>query len=100
MASGMSHQNEAVNSGFWPLYRFDPRREDRHPFKLDSRKPSIPFEEFADKEARFAMLKRTNPERAKMLLEKAQAVIDARWSYYEQTAGIERDFLEEEEASV
>jgi pyruvate-ferredoxin/flavodoxin oxidoreductase len=100
MEKGMSHQTEAVSSGFWPLFRFDPRKEDRHPFRLDSRKPSIAFEEFADKEARFAMLKRTDPERAKMLLEDAQAMIDARWSYYEQTSDIERDFLEDEEASV
>jgi pyruvate-ferredoxin/flavodoxin oxidoreductase len=100
MEMGMSHQTDAVNSGFWPLFRFDPRREDRRPFRLDSRKPSITFEEFADKEARFAMLKRTDPERAKKLHEDAQATIDARWSYYEQTADIERDFLEEEEAGV
>jgi len=100
METGMSHQTEAVQSGFWPLFRFDPRREDRHPFRLDSRKPSITFEEFADKEARFAMLKRTDPERAKRLFEDAQSSIDARWSYYEQTSDIERDFLEEEEAGV
>ena len=100
MATGMTHQTEAVNSGFWPLFRFDPRKTDRRPFKLDSRKPTIPFEEFADKEARFAMLKRTNPDRAKMLFDLAQEQIEDRWSYYEQLSGIERNFTEEEEAGV
>ncbi|GBD84216.1 pyruvate-flavodoxin oxidoreductase [bacterium BMS3Abin02] len=99
MGTGMSHQTEAVKSGFWPLFRFDPRKEDHRPFKLDSRKPTLPFEVFADKEARFAMLKRTNPDRAKMLFGMAQEQIDERWSYYEQLSGIERK-LPEEEADV
>lgn len=100
MAGGMSHQSEAVNSGFWPLFRFDPRKADHRPFKLDSKKPSIPFEEFADKEARFAMLRRTNPDRAKLLFGMAQEQIEDRWSYYEQLSGIERNFPEDEEAGV
>jgi len=100
MATGMSHQTEAVNSGFWPLFRFDPRKADHRPFKLDSKTPTLPFEEFADKEARFAMLKRTDPDRAKMLFGMAQEQINDRWSYYEQLAGIERNFTEGEEAEV
>ena len=68
-------------------------------FRSDSRKPTLPFEVFADKEARFAMLKRTNPDRAKMLFGMAQEQIDERWSYYEQLSGIERK-LPEEEADV
>ncbi len=91
MEKGMSHQKEAVDSGYWPLYRFDPRLEDHHPFHLDSKKPSIPFKEFAWQEARFAMLARSQPEEAERLFRLAQEDIDERWSLYEQLADIERN---------
>ncbi len=91
MEKGMSHQKEAVDSGYWPLYRFDPRLEDHHPFHLDSKKPSIPFKEFAWQEARFAMLARSQPEEAERLFRMAQDDIDDRWSLYEQLADIERN---------
>jgi pyruvate-ferredoxin/flavodoxin oxidoreductase len=100
MATGMTHQTEAVQSGYWPLFRFDPTKADHHPFRLDSRAPTIPFEEFANKEARFAMLKRTDPETAKWLFQLAQQDIDDRWAYYEQLAGIERMIPEGVEATL
>jgi len=95
----MTHQKDVVGSGLWPLYHFDPRLayDGGKPFRLDSRKPKIPFEEFAKKEARFAMLVRSNPERAKMLFGLAQQDIDDQWSYYEQLAGIEREIVDEME---
>ncbi|MCA9194300.1 MAG: pyruvate:ferredoxin (flavodoxin) oxidoreductase [Planctomycetales bacterium] len=94
MTTGMSHQKDLVKSGFWPLYRYDPREahDGGHPFHLDSRKPSIPFKEVAAKEARFAMLMRSNPERAKRLLDLAQRDINETWHYYEQLAGVEREY--------
>ena len=93
MSTSMSHQKDVVRSGFWPLYRFDPRlaRDGGRPFQLDSRKPTIPFREFAAKEARFAMLLRSSPERADHLFKLAQQDIDDLWHYYEQLAGVERD---------
>jgi pyruvate-ferredoxin/flavodoxin oxidoreductase len=92
MSTSMSHQKEASASGYWPLYRFDPRlaHNGSHPFHLDSHKPKIPFKDFAMKEARFAMLTRSDPERAEHLLTLAQRDIDERWHFYEQMAGIER----------
>jgi pyruvate-ferredoxin/flavodoxin oxidoreductase len=92
MSTSMSHQKEAVNSGYWPLWRYDPALVDtgEHAFRLDSKAPKIPLKEFASKEARFAMLERVDPERAGMLLAKAQEDVDARWRLYEQLAGIER----------
>jgi pyruvate-ferredoxin/flavodoxin oxidoreductase len=94
MAGSMSHQRELVRSGFWPLYRYDPRdaHDGRHPFHLDSHKPSIRFKEVAMKEARFAMLARAQPEHAEQLLARAQQDIDDTWRYYEQLAGVEREF--------
>ncbi|MDH3261249.1 MAG: pyruvate:ferredoxin (flavodoxin) oxidoreductase [Acidimicrobiia bacterium] len=91
MEKGMSHQKEAVDSGYWPLFRYDPRLEDHHPFHLDSKKPSIRFKEFAWQEARFAMLARSQPEEAERLFRLAQDDIDERWSLYEQLADIERN---------
>ncbi len=91
MADSMSHQKLAVNSGHWPLYRYKPTEAtDAAPFQLDSKAPSIPFADFARKEARFSMLFRTDPARAKELLASSEADIAERWKYYEQLAGIQR----------
>ncbi len=91
MAKSMSHQKDAVRSGYWPLYRYHPSEVDGgKPFKLDSAKPSIPIADFVANETRFAVLQRTNPERAAELATLAQADADGRWRYYEQLAGIER----------
>jgi pyruvate-ferredoxin/flavodoxin oxidoreductase len=92
MSTAMTHQKEAVASGYWPLYRFDPRLggQGKHPFHLDSHKPTLPLRSFALKEARYAMLARANPEHAEQLLTLAQHDVDSRWRFYEQMAGIER----------
>jgi pyruvate-ferredoxin/flavodoxin oxidoreductase len=101
MSTQMSHQKDAAASGYWPLYRFDPAREvvGDPALYLDSRKPTIPFREFASKEARFAMLGRVNPERAEALMEGAQKDIDDRWHFYEQMVTIHRtaEYAEVEE---
>ena len=91
MSKSMSHQKDAVKSGYWPLYRFHPSEiEGGRPFKLDSATPSIPIADFVATETRFAVLERTHPERAAELAGLAQADADERWHYYEQLAGIER----------
>jgi pyruvate-ferredoxin/flavodoxin oxidoreductase len=92
MATSMTHQLEAVRSGYWPLYRYDPRHAATgdHPLQLDSKKPTIPVREFASKEARFAMLARSRPQDSERLLGLAQDDVDERWHLYEQLAGVER----------
>ena len=91
MSKSMSHQKDAVKSGYWPLYRFHPSEvEGGHPFKLDSSQPTIPIADFVATETRFAVLQRTQPERAAELAALAQDDADERWRYYEQLAGIER----------
>ena len=51
-----------VKSGYWPLYRFQPSREDgAHPFRLDASAPTIPVKAFIGTETRFAVLERTHP---------------------------------------
>lgn len=94
MSQSMTHQRDLVRSGFWPLYRYDPRNahDGEHAFHLDSRKSSKPFKEVAMKEARFAMLARSKPEHASRLMELAQKDIDDTWHYYQQLANVERDY--------
>ncbi|QDU88949.1 Pyruvate-flavodoxin oxidoreductase [Pirellulimonas nuda] len=92
MRTGMSHQKDAVKSGFWPLYRYDPRhaRRGEHPLKVDSHRPTVKFRDFAMKEARFGLLAHAFPERVDHLFDLAQNDIDDQWRYYEQLGVIER----------
>ena len=101
MTTGMSHQRDAVKSGYLTLYHYDPRLGmggGDHPLKLDSRKPTIPLEQFTMKEGRFAMLAQADPARAKQLSKKAQTDADARWTLYEQIAGVHRTVTEQGDA--
>jgi pyruvate-ferredoxin/flavodoxin oxidoreductase len=101
MSTQMSHQKEASDSGYWPLFRYDPNREAAGDpgLRLDSRKPTISFKEFAAKEARFAMLARANPDHAETLMKRAQQDIDDRWHLYEQMVTVHRtaEYAEVEE---
>ena len=101
MSTQMQHQKAAADSGYWPLYRFDPGHTatDHLPFQLDSKKPKIAYTEFANKEARFAMLARSKPEEAKRLFALAQQEIDERYKYYSQLSGVERVLPDDEPQS-
>jgi pyruvate-ferredoxin/flavodoxin oxidoreductase len=90
LADGLDHQTAIVDSGAWPLYRFDPRRAamGENPLKLDSKPPKIAFEQFANTETRFRMLQKTNPERAKKLMIDAQRAVTARFDVYKQLASL------------
>ncbi|MDH5286728.1 MAG: pyruvate:ferredoxin (flavodoxin) oxidoreductase [Betaproteobacteria bacterium] len=93
MTTGMTHQRDAVKSGYLTLYHYDPRLGmggADQPLKLDSRKPTIPLEQFTMKEGRYAMLAQADPQRARDLGRAAQADADARWQLYEQIAGVHR----------
>jgi len=85
MAKGLDEQKNAVNSGQWPLFRYNPAlaAEGQNPFKLDSKAPSIRFEDYAYNETRFKMLTKSKPERAKMLLNFAQSELETRWKIYQ-----------------
>ena len=91
MSNGNAQQKLAVASGFWPLYRFDPRLAEagKNPLQLDSKEPSIPFEEYAYSETRYKMLTKTNPDTAGRLLELASADARSRWHKYQQMAAID-----------
>ena len=97
MKTGMSHQKEAVDSGYWPLYRYLPAGEGVatgemvHPLHLDSRKPVIPLRQFEDKETRFTALRRRDPAEADELLAEAQHDVEERWHVYEQMTRVEHE---------
>jgi pyruvate-ferredoxin/flavodoxin oxidoreductase len=80
-----------VASGHWPLFRYDPRRAEaaQNPLQLDSKKPSIPYREFAETEMRFGILGRLDPAAADAMLEKAQKDVDERYHHYEQLAALD-----------
>jgi len=88
LSSGMEQQKLAVNTGAWPLYRYDPARVEigENPLKLDSRKPKEPLYVYTDNEARFRMLKMKDPDRAKELGKLAQTFVDERFELYERLA--------------
>ena len=98
MATSMTHQKDAVRSGYWPLYRFEPSAaDDTHPFRLDCKAPTIPVADFVAGEARFAILARTHPDVARELVALEQADVDERWRYYEQLAAMSRTVPHAEE---
>ena len=90
MSAGMEIQKKAVDSGHFPLLRYDPRRlaEGKNPLVLDSRRPTIPYQDFAYVQNRFKMLTKSKPEAARELLRLAQRDAVARWSLYEQMAAM------------
>jgi len=91
MSQSMTQQKLAVQSGHWPLYRFRPSADsDAQPFQLDSADPSVPYADFARSEARFSMLARANPDRARELVALAQQDVDNRWQYYRQLSELHR----------
>jgi len=91
MTEGMNYQKLAVESGAWPLFRYDPRRkvEGRNPLQLDSKAPSAPLEDYMYGQNRFRMLKRSNPERADALLEDAKKNVAERFKMYQQWAELD-----------
>ena len=74
MADGLAHQKNAVETGSWPLFRFNPLNETagKAPLTLDSKAPSKPLSEFMSSETRFQVVNKMNPARYEELLEKAQ----------------------------
>lgn len=87
MKYGLDQQKKAVDSGYWPLFRYNPLlvQEGKNPFQLDSRAPKIQFKDYAYNEMRYLMLSKSNPKAAKALMELAQEEVNNRWKLYEKT---------------
>jgi pyruvate-ferredoxin/flavodoxin oxidoreductase len=90
MVHGLDQQKLAVNSGHWPLFRYNPllASEGKNPFVLDSRAPSVPLEQYIYNETRYTMLVNSNPDEAKKLLGAAQENVNDRWKLYQHMASM------------
>ena len=88
LVHGLDQQKLAVQSGHWPLLRYNPELagQGKNPFQLDSRAPSIALEKYIYNETRYTMLVHSNPEVARKLLAEAQEDVAQRWKLYERMA--------------
>jgi pyruvate-ferredoxin/flavodoxin oxidoreductase len=92
MAKGMNQQRLAVESGYWPLYRYNPQlaSEGKNPFQLDSKEPTIALKDYIYTEGRYRILQQSDPAAAKHLLGQAEQVVADRWREYKQMAEASR----------
>ena len=90
LVHGLEQQKLAVQSGYWPLMRYNPslRETGKNPFQLDSKAPSIRLKEYTYREARYTMLARSNPDLAAKLLVEAQDDVERQWRVYSARAGM------------
>jgi pyruvate-ferredoxin/flavodoxin oxidoreductase len=91
MTTGTDLQKDAVDCGFWPLYRYNPELigAGKNPLQLDSKAPQTNIEEFMYKQNRFRALRQSDPDRANMLLEAIREDVRTRWKFYEQMANLD-----------
>jgi pyruvate-ferredoxin/flavodoxin oxidoreductase len=85
LSFGVDQQKAAVNSGYWPLFRYNPElvAQGKNPFILDSKAPSIALKDYVYNETRYTMLAKSNPEEAQKLLKLAEEDVSSRWKLYE-----------------
>ncbi len=88
LVHGLDQQKLAVQSGYWPLFRYNPDlvAQGKNPLQLDSRAPAIPLEKYIYNETRYTMLTHSAPEAAAHLLKEAQEDVLKRWKLYEHWA--------------
>ena len=88
LAEGVEHQRMAVESGYWPLYRYDPRRtaDGLPPLQLDSGAARSDVGDYMETEARFRVIEQQSPERFAKLVDAARHEQAVRRALYEQLA--------------
>jgi len=91
MTKGLENQKEAVTSGHFPLYRYNPEltAQGKNPLQLDSKTPTMSFSEHALKENRFRILTKSKPENSKALMAKADKLVAARFDLLQKLADME-----------
>ena len=97
---GLQQQKLAVQSGYWPLFRYNPElaAQGKNPLQMDSRPPSIPLEKYVYNETRYTMLTHSSPEAAAQLLKEAQEDVHKRWKLYEHWAAMSANGAKSPEA--
>jgi len=88
LVKGVEQQKLAVDSGHWPLFRYDPRRTalGEAPLQMDSAAPKIELGQYVRNENRYRMVEQANPEHFKALLAEAQEDVNNRFAIYENLA--------------
>ncbi|HEY5523096.1 MAG TPA: thiamine pyrophosphate-dependent enzyme [Desulfuromonadaceae bacterium] len=90
MTTAVDEQKKVVSSGYWPLYRYNPAlaAEGKNPLQLDSKAPTTTFEDFANGENRYKVLKKINPEASARLMKKASDWTASRFEYYQKLSAL------------
>ena len=90
MSRSQEEERKAVECGYWPLYRFDPRKIEtgENPFSLDSKAPTAPLRDFLAGESRFTSLNKTDPELAERLQREAETESKKRLERYEKLVAL------------
>ena len=90
MAKSLEQSKLAVQSGHWPMYRYDPRlaEQGQNPLVIESKEPSIPVSQYAYNETRYKMLTQMDEGRAEELMREAQQDAKSRWTLYQQMAAM------------
>ncbi len=83
LKDGAIHQEIAIETGYWPLFRFNPSKPKGKKFRLDSKSPSRPLTDFLYKETRFTRVVKENPELGEELHKRAQEEVDSNWERLE-----------------
>jgi pyruvate-ferredoxin/flavodoxin oxidoreductase len=88
MTRGMQQQKLAVESGYWPLYRYNPllKEQGKNPFTLDSGAPKVAFKDYAMNETRYRVLSQAHPAESEAFMKEAQAQVTAHWKRVEALA--------------
>ncbi len=93
LSKSLEQAKLAVQSGHWPMYRYDPRlvEEGKNPLTIESKEPSIPLSQYAYNETRYKMLTQMDEGRAEELMKEAQHDVKSRWTLYQQMASMRYD---------
>jgi len=93
LTNGYEHQKQAVASGYWPLCRFNPelKQQGKNPLQLDSKAPTVDFEQYAYSENRYRALKQSQPQLAPQLMELAKKDVAQRLNFLQSLANLPSD---------
>jgi len=91
MRKGLDQQKLAVQSGIWPVYRYNPAliEKGQNPLTIDSKDPTVPVDQYAYNETRYRMLLQSDEARAEALMKQARSDVAKRWELLKQMAEIE-----------
>jgi pyruvate-ferredoxin/flavodoxin oxidoreductase len=100
LVHGLEQQKAAVQSGYWPLFRYNPENlsAGKNPLQLDSKAPAMPLKDYIYNETRYTMLAHKDPEAAKQMLQLAEQDVWTRWKLYEYLATMPVNGNKKEEA--